>query len=104
MRAVENYTKRTGAGFIELQEAEQMTLGGILLHPERLLEVKAVLKLKDFRFDKHRLIYGAMLDMDKRDIAIDVYTLWCVIDDCGQLDKVGRASYLSYLCQIAWRC
>jgi len=87
--------------FLKLQEAEQRTLGGILLNPERLLQVKAVLNLKDFRYEKHRLIYGAMLDMEKRDIAIDVYSLWCVIDEKGKLDKVGRASYLSYLCEIA---
>ena len=81
-----------------------MTLGGILLHPERLAQVQTVLKPEDFRYEKHQLIFGAMLNMDKQNILIDVYTFWCFLEQCGQLDSVGRARYLTYLCQIAWRC
>jgi len=91
-------------GFMQIEEAEQMTLGGILLYPERLLQIKSVLKPKDFRYEKHQLIYGALLDMAKQGVPIDAYTLWCFLDKHGQLDSVGRGSYITYLCQIAWRC
>jgi len=96
--------KRTGAGFLKLEEAEQMTLGGILLHPERLAQVQTVLKPDDFRYEKHQLIFGAMLDIAKQSNPVDVYTLWCFLEQYGYLDYVGRARYLTYLCQIAWRC
>jgi replicative DNA helicase len=101
LRAVENYSERNFAGFLELQEAEQMALGGILLYPGRLAQIKSVLKPKDFRYEKHQLIYGALLNMDKQNIPIDVYSLWCFLEECGQLDSVGRGSYLTYLCEIA---
>jgi len=90
--------------FMKLQESEQMTLGGILLYPERLSRVESVLNLKDFRYEKHRLIFSAMLEMDKQNLLIDVVTLFEFLEGRGQLDRVGRASYLTYLCQIAWRC
>ena len=104
LRKAMRYAERYEDQFMQLEEAEQMTLGGILIHTERLAVVKNVLKPEDFRYEKHRMIYRAMLDMARQNILIDVYNLWCFINDCGQLDKVGRASYLSYLCQIAWRC
>jgi len=90
--------------FSRIEESEQMTLGFLLLNPERLPEVKAFLKLEDFRYDKHRIIFGAMQDMEKQKIAIDVFTIWCFLEERGQLDSVGRASYLTYLCEISWRC
>lgn len=99
-RTAMSYTENTDR-FIQIKEAEQMTLGGILLHPERLTQVKSVLKPEDFRYEKHRIIFGAMLDMAKQNIPIDVYKLWCFLDESGQLDNVGRGSYLSYLCEIA---
>ena len=104
LRKAMRYAERYEDQFMQLEEAEQMTLGGILIHAEKLAVVKNVLKPEDFRYEKHSMIYRAMLDMARQNILIDVYNLWCFINDCGQLDKVGRASYLSYLCQIAWRC
>ena len=90
--------------FMQIEEAEQMTIGFLLLNPKRLAQVKEVLLPKDFRNEKHQIIFGAILDMQNQNIPIDVYTLWCFLEKLGQLDKVGRASYLSYLCEIAWRC
>ena len=97
-------SKTVGMGrFSQLEEAEQMALGGILLHPERLTQVKEVLLPRDFRYEKHQLIFDAMLDLEQRNIPLDVVPLFEVLDERGQLNSVGWASYLTYLCEIAWR-
>ena len=105
MEAVKHFTGRFGGGqlFDNIMEAEQMTLGGILLHPERLTRVKAVLKPDNFHYEKHRMIYRTMLDMAKQSIPIDVVTLYEALEERGQLDRVGRASYLTYLTEIPRR-
>jgi len=104
LRKAMRYAERYEDQFMQLEEAEQMTLGGILIHTERLEVVKNVLKPEDFRYEKHSMIYSAMLDMELQNIPLDVVTLFEVLDERGQLDSVGRASYLTYLCEIAWRC
>lgn len=95
------YDERYEDQFMKLEEAEQMTLGFLLLNPERLTRVKAFLKPQDFRYDKHRLIFEAMLEIEQQNIHLDLVTLFEVLDEGGQLDSVGRASYLTYLCEIA---
>jgi len=104
LRKAMRYAERYEDQFMQLEEAEQMTLGGILIHTERLAVVKNVLKPEDFRYEKHSMIYSAMLDMARQNIPLDVVTLFEVLEECGHLDYVGRARYLTYLCQIAWRC
>ena len=86
--------------FQDLLEAEQRILGLILWEPDRITQASNVLTTSSFRYEKHRLIFCAMLDMAKLKIPIDVYTLWCFLEERGQLDSVGRARYLTYLCAI----
>jgi replicative DNA helicase len=101
-RTYSNYNrgKKNYLSFQNIEEAEQKTLGLILWEPDRITQASNVLTTSSFRYEKHRLIFCAMLDMAKQNNPIDVYTLWCFLEERGQLDSVGRASYLTYLCAI----
>lgn len=86
-----------------IMETEQRALGSILVSPHIIEKVSKRLSPSNFRYEKHQIIFDAMLHMFKESIAIDVYTLYETLEERGQLDKIGRASYLTFLHMIVYK-
>jgi len=95
-------TKRANdkGNVIDLREREQMILGMILWEPERFVEAKATLKPEDFRFEKHQVIYRAMLHLEDKGMELSVINLFDYLKDQGELETVGGSPYLTYLPQV----
>jgi replicative DNA helicase len=75
-------------------EAEQSVLGGILLEPEALSRVLEVMTGDDFYRDAHRKIFSSMLDLYQKGTPVDLITLTEILQNKGQLEDIGGASYL----------
>jgi len=75
-------------------EAEQSVLGGILLEQEALSRVLEVMSGEDFYREGHRKIFAAMVDLYQKGIPVDLITLSEFLQNRGQLEDVGGASYL----------
>lgn len=84
----------------DVMEREQMILGMILWEPERFVEAKATLKPEDFRFEKHQVIYRAMLHLEDKGVELSVINLFDHLKDQGELETVGGSPYLTYLPQV----
>ena len=78
-------------------EAEQSVLGSLLIDPDAVTRVGAMLKVSDFYRESHKLIYRAILHLHERDEAADFITVSDELTRQGQLEEVGGASYLTYL-------
>jgi len=78
-------------------EAEQSVLGSLMLD-ERAWEAVAELLLDtDFYRHDHRLIFRSIRHLVDQEQPIDVVTVAEELEERGQLEKVGGASYLSRL-------
>ncbi len=78
-------------------EAEQSVLGSLLIDSDAILKVSPFLRPEDFYRQSHRLIYQAILDLHERRQPADFVTLCDELERRGQLEEVGRASYLTHL-------
>jgi replicative DNA helicase len=78
-------------------DAEQGVLGSVIIAPEVLDEIVAIVRPEDFLDERHGMIYRAMrdrLDLNKR---IDVTLLVDELQRRKQFDAVGGAAYLAKL-------
>lgn len=73
-------------------EAEQALIGGVLANGEALAEID--LMTEDFYRREHRVIWGALLDLQGRGDAIDPVTLGDVLARDGQIAEAGGIEYL----------
>ncbi len=79
------------------EEAEQHILGSILWNPELLNQAANTLKPDNFRYEKHKCIFGAMLLLSSQGVPINELTLWDILKERGELDTAGGTSYITYL-------
>lgn len=84
----------------QIIEIEQIVLGTILWEPNKLNEAKAIMTPKNFRYEKHQIIYSAMLDIDESRRDLDVCSLCEQLQEQGELDSVGGSLYITYLTTI----
>src|SRR5712692_5629954 len=80
----------------DLEHAEALLLGSLLLHPERVTIVRAMLQPADFSWEYHRLIYESLLtvtDTSERDMVQGMSIL--LTQD--ELECIGGIPYLSRL-------
>src|SRR3989338_5337643 len=82
------------------EEAEQSFLGALLIDSEAMIRVADRIDEDDFYFDKHRMIFGAMLDLYAKHEPIDLLSLGNRLDERSQLDTVGGRSYLAELTNV----
>jgi replicative DNA helicase len=75
-------------------EAEQAVLGGLLLAPETLPEVKDIIQPGDFYRRDHKLIYEAILELDEKGKARDSLTVGEWFESNGHLGMVENGAYL----------
>jgi replicative DNA helicase len=78
-------------------EAEQSILSAILIDNNVLLDVIELLAAVDFYKSAHQKIYSAILDLFDKGEPVDLVTLANRLDEKGQLEDVGGASYLARL-------
>lgn len=81
-------------------EAEQTTLGAVLIESESIERIADFLTAEDFYRDSHRQIYSAMLDMHEKREVIDLVTLADRLKSAGLIEKTGGAGYLAQLVSV----
>lgn len=82
-------------------EAEQATLGAILIHPPQFPSLAGFLKPDDFFILRHRYIWEAMTRLNDQSQPIDVILLCDQLKAAGQLDDIGGPAYLTQLSNSA---
>lgn len=75
-------------------EAEQSVLGGLMLSPARLRDVRAVLEEGDFYRRDHALIYRSILNLDEKRKPFDAVTLGDWFEANGLAEQIGGSGYL----------
>lgn len=79
------------------QELEKVILGAILIEPICVSSVVNLLFKEVFYVDAHQKIYGAVLGLYDRNIAIDILTVVDELRKREELDLVGGAFYVTKL-------
>ena len=78
-------------------EAEQSELGALMLDERAWESVSETIQDNDFYRHEHRLIFRSIAHLTASEQPIDVVTVAEELEERGQLDKIGGASYLSRL-------
>ena len=82
-------------------EAEQATLGAMLMERDALARVVDVLEPEDFYSPQHQMLYRAMVDMFNDSEPVDLVTVQTRLQNRGQLEEGGGTSYLLALQESA---
>lgn len=77
--------------------AEQCTLGGMLLSSDAIADVVETLRTQDFYRPAHQIIYDAVLDLYGRGEPADAITVSAELTKRGEIGRVGGAPYLHTL-------
>lgn len=75
-------------------EAEQSTLGSMMLEPAALEKGMEMLRAEDFYRPAHQEIFDALMSLSERDEPVDIITLQEELRKRGKLDNCGGAEYL----------
>ncbi len=78
-------------------DAEQATLGSIMLNPQALNEIIDIVQAETFYSEKHRIIFKAMIDLFSKNEPIDLLSLSTSLKNRGQLEQIGGRTYLTDL-------
>ncbi|AWI07466.1 replicative DNA helicase [Clostridium drakei] len=78
-------------------EAEQSVIGSMLVDKTSIAEAMEVLKTEDFYKDAHKVIFNAILDLNQKDVAVDIITLTENLKSNDKLDAAGGITYISEL-------
>jgi replicative DNA helicase len=75
-------------------ETEVSCLSSVLLSRDALLKVTQILRTEDFYLESHRIIFGIISDLERRNLPVDLVTLKQRLSDLNLLEKVGGDSAL----------
>ncbi len=75
-------------------ETEVACLASALLSREALFKVTEILEPEDFYLDKHRLIFESIIELEKKNLPIDLTTLKQRLVDHSHFEKIGGDSAL----------
>ncbi|USN53776.1 MAG: replicative DNA helicase [Candidatus Nomurabacteria bacterium] len=78
-------------------EAEQATLGSLLIDKDAIIKIADQLRPEDFYKDTHRMIFEAMLELYAKQEPIDILSLTNRLNERKQLEMIGGRSYLAEL-------
>ncbi|MBU3968668.1 replicative DNA helicase [Patescibacteria group bacterium] len=81
-------------------EAEKALLGSIMLKPEIIHEIADILIPECFYSEKHKIIYGIMLDLLSKGDPIDLLSVSSKLNERKKLERVGGRGYLTDLVSI----
>ncbi|WP_373368744.1 replicative DNA helicase [Clostridium weizhouense] len=76
-------------------EAEQSVIGSMIIDKTAIAKTLEHLEEEDFYRDGHKIIFRAILDMFKKDIAIDLVTLLEHLKSIDMLERAGGVTYIS---------
>ncbi|WAW14886.1 replicative DNA helicase [Peptostreptococcus equinus] len=76
-------------------ESEQCIIGSILMDEDALFTVKEFMDRDDFYMDSHKVIFDAMVELEKENNPIDIVTVSEKLRNKGYLDKIGGINYLT---------
>lgn len=75
-------------------EAEQATLGSLLIDKDAIIKIADRLRPEDFYVEKHGRIYDAMLTLYQKHEPVDIISLSNILEERGQLESTGGRSHL----------
>ncbi len=78
-------------------DAEQSTLGSMMLERSALEKGMEILQVEDFYRPAHQLVYDALMSLAERDEPVDLITLQEELRKRGKLDDCGGTEYLMSL-------
>ena len=78
-------------------DAEQATLGSMLVEAGATARAMSIVKEEDFYREAHRLIFKAMVDVHSRNEPVDIVTVSAELRRQGRLEAVGGGEYLTAL-------
>lgn len=78
-------------------QAESSLLGSILLDADAMVKIADILDPADFYEQRHGTIFRSMLELYEQRKPIDVLTLTDKLENNGEIDNVGGASYITEL-------
>jgi replicative DNA helicase len=78
-------------------EAEEAVLGALLIDPDAIIRIAAILRPEDFYREKHGWIYDAIHLLHERREPVDFLTVCDELERQGQLDQVGGAAFITSL-------
>lgn len=81
-------------------EAEMSVLGAMLLEPDAVGAVSAILLPEDFHGDAHRLIYETILRLESEHVSVDLVTVTASLERQGRLTDAGGRTYLVELLDV----
>ena len=75
-------------------EAEQATLGAMLMERDAIARVVDLLDPEDFYSPQHQILYRAMIELFNESKPVDLVTVQARLQDAGRLESAGGRSYL----------
>jgi replicative DNA helicase len=78
-------------------DAEQATLGAMLLDAGATARAMSAVKEEDFYRDAHRAVFRAMMEVHGRNEPVDIVTVSAELRRQGKLEEVGGGEYLTAL-------
>ncbi|MEL6524390.1 MAG: replicative DNA helicase [Chloroflexota bacterium] len=88
----QQYDNNVGAPFS--QEAEEATIGSILIDRDSYISIAAFLSAHDFFLVRHQHIWRAFDSLSERGEVIDAITVAEQLENTGNLDAIGGRAYL----------
>ncbi len=82
-------------------DAERAVLGNILFDQDAVYKVMDILRVDDFYTPSHRLIYAALIELNKKSVPVDVLTITEYLKNNGSLEVAGGESYVASLIDLA---
>lgn len=79
------------------QEAEEATIGAVLVNSVTYFAVAAFLQAEDFFILRHRYIWESLTRLHERGEPIDYLTVTQELKDTGHLAEIGGPAYLTQL-------
>lgn len=79
------------------REAEESTIGSILINPDLFPEVSQIVKSTDFYIHRHRWIWEACESLVAKREPLDLVTVANELDRKGNLDEAGGPAYITGL-------
>lgn len=76
-------------------EAEQSVIGSMIIDKNAIIKATEKLKEEDFYRDGHKIIFKAIYNMLKNDMAVDLVTLLEYLKSTEQLEKAGGVTYIT---------
>ena len=76
-------------------EAEQSVIGSMIIDKNAIAKVLESLEEEDFYRDGHKVIYKAILEMFRNDMAVDLVTLLEYLKSTEMLERAGGVTYIT---------